>query len=374
MAKLTIIIPAYNEEKNILTCLASLNEQYDLDNKKINKDLYQIVVVNNQSTDKTKEVVNDFIRVENNPKCFLIESEIKGVVPTRITGYNYVINNYEITTDLLASGDADINFHKNWVYHTLLNFEKHNPDVISCAGCFPDSFWIKVPTLVKKYLSEIGTIFFNIDTIKRLDLVGKNFKFTNQIFNDFGRPVTDGCFAITKKAYLKAGGYKREFETNDPTKEIYGEGWRLVFVIEKMNGNIYYQKDAYYESSPRRILEEPEKFLGAISYKGQMDDLRNTTSDLYERLDNYAKNVDLTSIKKYVINYYVILRCITQPELIDKNQIYFGNSSLGLRQDILSWWRKNGKEFKGGDLISLSEDLGNKYFEDIYSAIPLQMI
>ena len=51
--KFLIIIPTHNEEENILFCLKSLENQTFQD--------FECVIVNDGSTDKTKEIAEDFI-------------------------------------------------------------------------------------------------------------------------------------------------------------------------------------------------------------------------------------------------------------------------------------------------------------------------
>ena len=53
--KFLIVIPAHNEEENILPCLESLKNQTFQD--------FKCVIVNDGSTDKTQEIVENFIKV-----------------------------------------------------------------------------------------------------------------------------------------------------------------------------------------------------------------------------------------------------------------------------------------------------------------------
>lgn len=57
---LSIIIPAYNSEKYIAECLQSVIDQ-ELDN-----NLYEIIVVNDGSTDDTVDIVNQFVKMHTN--------------------------------------------------------------------------------------------------------------------------------------------------------------------------------------------------------------------------------------------------------------------------------------------------------------------
>ena len=52
-----IVIPCYNEEKFIALTLKSLVEQTVLPKK--------VVIVNDNSTDKTEEIINDFAKKQN---------------------------------------------------------------------------------------------------------------------------------------------------------------------------------------------------------------------------------------------------------------------------------------------------------------------
>ena len=54
--KISVIIPAYNEEKYITKCLNSLIEQ--------NYDDFEIIVVLNNCTDNTESIVNGFKNVK----------------------------------------------------------------------------------------------------------------------------------------------------------------------------------------------------------------------------------------------------------------------------------------------------------------------
>ena len=52
--KITVIIPAHNEDAYIARCLRSLISQT------FQKELYQIIVINDGSTDKTIEILETF--------------------------------------------------------------------------------------------------------------------------------------------------------------------------------------------------------------------------------------------------------------------------------------------------------------------------
>ncbi len=368
---LTIVIPAYNESANITNTLESLYYQYDTSNELYPREHYQIVLVNNCSTDNTIELVNNYAKNHKDLKIDVINEGIKGVVHARIAGYNYVLNDPYITTLYLASSDADTLFHKNWVYNLINTFQNTHADMISCPGCFPDSFWAKVPNLAERYTNQIGTIFFNPDTIKNFKLNGKKFKFTEQIFIDFIRPVSDACFGITSSAYKRVGGYTCEYDNKG--KEILFEGWRLMYKIERNNLNLVYMPSSPYETSPRRLLEEPEKFFSGLSYDVDFIDYRNTDENLYKRLNNIANKVDLTDVIERNVSFYILMRCITKTDLIDKNKYYFGDMAEEIRDTINNWWAENPIR-QGCEVYDFSRKLGKTYSRAIYELMPYSTI
>lgn len=373
--KLSIIIPAYNEAENLLATLNTLINQKNKYGNHIDRSLYQIIIVNNNSADNTAGVVIDFQNRIEAPKIILVHEKEKGVIPARITGTNYVLNpKNNVSTKYLASGDADVIFHPNWVSSVLQHFKNTRADVLSCAGGFPLSFWKRVPRLARRYLEEIGTIFFDPPTIEWIGARGKSFLFTEQIFVDFIRPVTGACFAISRDAYLRAGGYQREFLDHKRRKEVYGQSWRLVFKLERLNAKIVYVNDAFYNCSPRRLLEEPKKFLNFASYKaGQMVDVRQVEDDKCTRLNFLADKINLEPIRRYIVEYYILLKCVTRPKLIHKNSHYFGKFQEELYKKIQLFWKRH-PQVEGKKIFAFGKVLGDAYFNKILASIPRQTV
>ena len=56
MAKISIIVPIYNAEKNIEKCLNSINRQKTLESE------IEIILINDGSKDKSDEIVKNYIK------------------------------------------------------------------------------------------------------------------------------------------------------------------------------------------------------------------------------------------------------------------------------------------------------------------------
>jgi len=102
--EVSIIIPAWNEETNILRCVLSLVNQVTNYN-------YEIIVVNNNSTDRTAEYLQKL-----NIKSF--NQPIQGCGPSRKLGQEYANAPY------ILLGDADCVYPKEWVELMISQLKK----------------------------------------------------------------------------------------------------------------------------------------------------------------------------------------------------------------------------------------------------------
>lgn len=112
--QLSIIIPVYNCEEYIERCINSVLSQ------KI-EYTYEIIVVNDGSTDNTKEVLNQFRNVEN---IHVIEQENKGYSGARNTGIDCATGRY------LMFVDSDDEMLNNGVNLLLDRAYEYDADIV----------------------------------------------------------------------------------------------------------------------------------------------------------------------------------------------------------------------------------------------------
>lgn len=109
--KFLIIIPTHNEEKNILFCLESLKNQTFRE--------YQVVVVNDGSTDSTQELVSAFISDEKlSDKFSLLTLEKSEHEPGAkvVRTFNHGLGTADLRGfDVLCKFDADIIFPQDYL-------------------------------------------------------------------------------------------------------------------------------------------------------------------------------------------------------------------------------------------------------------------
>ena len=131
--KFLIIIPAHNEEENILPCLESLKNQTFQD--------FKCVIVNDGSTDKTQEIVEDFIKSvmlsgvealsfkvlnlkksKHQPGAKVVRTFDKGLETENLENF-----------DVVCKFDADIIFPENYLEKINEAYEK-NPKAGMVSG------------------------------------------------------------------------------------------------------------------------------------------------------------------------------------------------------------------------------------------------
>lgn len=163
---ISVIVPTFNEEEGVEACLISLCDQT------LPRDQYEIIVVDGNSKDKTREIAERYA-----DKVFIQTS--KKVGGARNDGA--MVAKY----DILATTDADCFLPRDWLEKVLKDFEKY-PDAATIYGIvYP------LEPGIKHKLSLLG---YNI--VSRLGY------YTKTIY------MTLGCnTAFRKDIFIEAGMY-----------------------------------------------------------------------------------------------------------------------------------------------------------------------
>lgn len=164
---ISVVIPAYNEEAEIKNCLDSLKAQ-ELDQKD-----FEVVVVDNASTDKTAQIIKRY------PFKYTYEPK-RSVVVARQTGVD------KSRGEIIVSADADTIYPKNWLWQIKKDFA-NNPKLVAVVGWI---YYRGTPTL------------FNLSTA-----LGQEINlFLSKHFKKF--PLAFAAnFAFRRDALAAIGGY-----------------------------------------------------------------------------------------------------------------------------------------------------------------------
>ncbi len=115
--KISVIIPVRNEQDNILKILSNLDTQ------KLSNNMYEVIVVNDNSTDNSYSLIKNFI--ENKDNFTLVDLKDKSGKKMAIA------KGVEIATyDLIAVTDADCSLNNKWLFTIIKFYEKYRPKLI----------------------------------------------------------------------------------------------------------------------------------------------------------------------------------------------------------------------------------------------------
>ena len=156
MIKFSIVIPLYNKSAYITKTLNSIKNQ--------NYQDYEVIIVNDASTDDSKEVVEDFIEkldLEIKSKFKLFNKDNSGVSSTR--NYGVKLSSYDYIAFLDADDYLENNHLSNFVY--LINKYSDKVDMFSNASKQLQNEKFIFPKL-SNYKNYIGIVdYFKVSLI-----------------------------------------------------------------------------------------------------------------------------------------------------------------------------------------------------------------
>jgi glycosyltransferase involved in cell wall biosynthesis len=194
--KVSLIIPAYNAGKTIVSCLESALSQ------SLPKEYYEIIVVDDGSNDNTLDIVKNY-------PVRLIAQSNKGPAAARNRGAS------EASGDILVFTDSDCELDSNFLKNIILPFELEN-QIAGVQGSYE--------TKQKEFISQFAQV--EIETRYR--------KMVKNKYIDF---IGTYAAAYKKDVFQKIGGFDEGFplasgEDIDLSYRLYQEDFRMVFVPE----------------------------------------------------------------------------------------------------------------------------------------------
>jgi glycosyltransferase involved in cell wall biosynthesis len=202
---ISIIIPVYNKEKTIRKCLDSLlNQSYSKE--------YEIIVVDDGSNDRTKEIVEKFERVK------LLKQEHKGPASARNLGAK------QAKGEIILFTDADCIADKHWAKEMVKPFE--NPEIVGVQGRYET----KQKELIARFSQlEIEDRYERMKTFETIDFIGSY------------------SAGYRKGVFLKSGGFDESFPIAS------GEDPELSFRLSKEYKMVFNPNAKVYHEHPNTL-------------------------------------------------------------------------------------------------------------------------
>jgi glycosyltransferase involved in cell wall biosynthesis len=218
---LSFVIPAWNEEKYIRKCLTAITREVEKGKHDI-----EIVVVNNASVDRTRQIALEF------PGVIVVDEPRKGLPQARQAGF------LASSGDLIANIDADSILPSGWIEKVYEQFSLDD-DLVALSGPYEYYDLSKLTNYLVKlyYLPAYG-----------LHLV------THRLLG-VGAVLQGGNFVLRRTALEKVGGFNVNIQ-------FYGEDTDIARRIQKV-GRVKFLPAFKMRTSGRRLRKEGVLKTGA---------------------------------------------------------------------------------------------------------------
>lgn len=216
--KISFVVPAYNEQALLTRSLTAIRDEILRAGQVLGRDA-EIIVVNNASTDNTREVAEAIagVRVVDEPR--------KGLVQARWCGFE------ASTGELVANIDADTIIPPGWLTETMRQFAR-SKTLVALSGPY---VYYGVPNKVN---IVVGAYY-------RAAYIAYMF---NRFVLNVGSMLQGGNFVVKREAMLKLGSPSHRFS-------FYGEDTDMARRLSKVGG-VKFTFRLPAQSSGRRLVGE----------------------------------------------------------------------------------------------------------------------
>lgn len=208
--KLSIVIPAYNEESYLGECLRHVLEEVA---NSTDCGAVEVLVIDNASTDRTSEVAKAFpgVRVAHEPDKGLTKARQRGLDEARGAVVGYV--------------DADTKMPRGWIRTVVQSFDA-DPGTVCVSGPY---------------------VYYDLSWLSKL-LVRGYWYLALPVAAFTGYMAVGGNFAARREALLKIDGFDRSIA-------FYGEDTDIARRLSQV-GRVRFLMGLVMQTSARRLKAE----------------------------------------------------------------------------------------------------------------------
>ena len=271
--KVSIIIPAYNTEKYIYSCVQSiLNQTYSN---------IEIILVDDGSKDNTLAVCNEIAMADS--RVQVIHQANKGVSMARQTGLDAAQGEFTMFID------SDDKIDKDMISVMLKQMAAQNADVVECR------FIKEFPTGVTEVSTDFGEVKL-VEGIKAIELMnyGKIFQ-------------ASMCDKIFKRALIKDNFFKEGV--------TIGEDYRFVFEIFKNSKKVLFIPNIFYHYIQR---EDSASYTG---YTGNGYDIINNYTEVKDEICHDYPELETSAVAFWGLQEMAVIISMIKADWYDDQVI-----------------------------------------------------
>jgi len=253
-ARLSVVLPVYNEADNIARVLRSLYNQRD-DRAELDKRTYEIIVVDNNSTDDTVETVRRFAAAHPDLAIHVLGEGEQGVACARKAGMDIADlrsrtrdRNYGRSGSFyLVSADADCRVDERWLWELHEVMEASRAAIGVCNYYYPPEHFARRPRLS--------------------DAIERTLRCRQVTFKLFGGFPDGKGFAVARDKYEAVGGIEIFYQLRDGRfLNHLSDDWDFGIKMRASGEEIVYAPASRVEINPRRVDHAHEEVITGRAY------------------------------------------------------------------------------------------------------------
>lgn len=217
--QISVVICSYNRANYIGEALDAMYNQAEA------YHAYEVIIVDNNSTDHTKEVYDTWRQANPLGNFYYYTETQQGASFARNTGAQKAKGDY------LCFVDDDAIAAKDFIHNILSHIEKH-PSIVGFGGRIIPRYIPSEPKWMSYYVSSM---------VGNFDYAPIAKPFENNKY-----PLESNMI-VKKAVFDQVGGFNTELPGVVGTKRIGGEGKELFFKIMKLGHTIYYDPSIQVE-------------------------------------------------------------------------------------------------------------------------------
>lgn len=244
--EISVVICTYNRALYLPAALESLY------NQSISKELFEVIVVNNNSTDHTEQVCNDFIASHLDAHFIYLNEPMQGASFARNKGAAIA------KSPLLCFMDDDAIAHSNYL-SLIIDFFKNHPDAGGLGGRIIPKYIPSEPRWMSHFVSSLVG---NFDYSKEITLFSPN------------KYPLESNMIIKRDDFNLVNGFNTALPGVKGTLRIGGEGKEFFLKLKALGKNIYYHPNIIVDHVVETQKLTPEYMYRVASGIGRGEKVR----------------------------------------------------------------------------------------------------
>lgn len=143
----SIIVPIYNEEKNIQNLLEQIDAAF-----KNKADNYEVIIIDDNSTDRSWKILQE--QKSKYPIRFFKKKGIRGKAYSLFEGF------YEAKGEIIAMIDADLQYPPKFIYKMAAQIDKNADIIVANRKNYQDALLRKI---LSRSFKIFGKVVFGLD-------------------------------------------------------------------------------------------------------------------------------------------------------------------------------------------------------------------